>query len=863
MAFKKIQPPALVPDSPDKLFLDLPRRRIPDVLPHQREIMRLYATEALDKPDVALQLPTGSGKTLVGLLIAEWRRRKNQERIVYLCPTRQLVNQVVEQAEEKYGLTVLGFTGGARHYEPTAKSGYRNADRVGITTYSSLFNTNPYFDDADVIIVDDAHAAENYIAALWSVRAERLKPEHQGLHSALCILLKPYLDPLNYARLLGTSESLSDQVWVDKIPTPVFADIRAQLIEVLDVHTTSTELAYPWSMIRDHLDACHLYISTQEVLVRPLIPPTWTHAPFAAPKQRIYMSATLGTGGDLERLTGRRPISRLAIPSGWDRQGVGRRFFIFPGMSLREQDTSVLRSELMQRAGRSLVLVPSDRLREHIAAEVKDTLGFPVFGGNDIEESKKVFTENSPAVAVVSNRYDGIDFPGDECRLLFVEGLPRATNLQERFLMSRMGAPILFNERVQVRVLQAIGRCTRSLEDYSAVVITGEELTDYLADIKRRVFLHPELQAELEFGVSQSRDTDISSLVENFSIFLENGEEWERANQDIIRARERAKQQAFPAIEQLNEAVTREIDYQSRLWQGAYEDALGFAEQVLGSLTAPELRGYRALWHYFAGSAAWLGAKNGMPSLLAKARLQFEQAKKAATGIPWLAALSRSQDDVESVELSKEIVMMQVERMETVLAQLGTTHDRLFSKREKNIIEGLQSRDSALFEQAQKHLGKLIGFEAGKVEIEGSPDPWWIASDICFVFEDHSGAQNESTLDVTKARQVASHPKWIHANVPISAEAIILPVLVTPVKQARRAAMPHLQEVAVWEIGQFRLWAIQALAAVRELRTIFIEPGNLTWRAQAIEVLEKNGLDATSLFTKLKQQLAPKVLTES
>ena len=128
MAFKKAPPPSLVSDSPEKLFLELPRRRILDVLPHQKEIMRTYASQAADLPDVALQLPTGSGKTLVGLLIAEWRRRSNQERIVYLCPTRQLVNQVVEQAEEKYGLTVLGFTGRVRHYDPTAKVEYHNAD---------------------------------------------------------------------------------------------------------------------------------------------------------------------------------------------------------------------------------------------------------------------------------------------------------------------------------------------------------------------------------------------------------------------------------------------------------------------------------------------------------------------------------------------------------------------------------------------------------------------------------------------------------------------------------------------------------------------------------------------------------------
>src|SRR6266851_4736964 len=194
MAFKKGQPPPSAPDSPDELLRDLPRRKIPDVLPHQREIMRTYATSALSDKDVALQLPTGSGKTLVGLLVAEWHRRRNQERVVYLCTTRQLVNQVVEQAEDKYGLSVLGFTGAIKNFEPAAKADYRSGARVAVTTYSHLFNTNPYFDDVDLLIVDDVHAGESYISALWTVRIERCNPElpeHELLHAVLRSVLKP------------------------------------------------------------------------------------------------------------------------------------------------------------------------------------------------------------------------------------------------------------------------------------------------------------------------------------------------------------------------------------------------------------------------------------------------------------------------------------------------------------------------------------------------------------------------------------------------------------------------------------------------------------------------------------------------
>lgn len=116
---------------------------------------------------------------------------------------------------------------------------------------------------------------------------------------ALCGVLKPLLDPINFTRLAGQWESLADRLWVDKVPTPEFAGIRGEIAEVLDAHVEGTDLEYEWSMIREHLHACQLYLSSQGILIRPLIPPTWAHAPFHRPKQRIYMSATLGAGGDL------------------------------------------------------------------------------------------------------------------------------------------------------------------------------------------------------------------------------------------------------------------------------------------------------------------------------------------------------------------------------------------------------------------------------------------------------------------------------------------------------------------------------------------------------------------------------------
>ena len=846
MAFKKAAAEDSVAESPDKMFRDLSRRKIPDVLPHQAEIMQAYAALPAELADVAMQLPTGSGKTLVGLLTGEWRRRKYRERVVYLCPTRQLVHQVAHQAEERYGISVATFVGAQREYSPALKADYQQAGRIAVTTYSGLFNTNPYFTDPDIIILDDAHAAENYVANHWTLRIARTEAKHAALHQALCALLEPYLNPLDLTRMRGIWEDVVDRAWVDLLPTPLLEQIQHELVEILDVHTSDQDLAYPWSLLRDHLCACHVYLSTQDILIRPLLPPTYSHRPFQNAKQRLYMSATLGAGGDLERLTGRRRIKRLPAPRGWDTQGVGRRFFIFPGMSLNDQQTAEFQLDLMKRAGRSLVLVPSDTKADLVVQNINNSIKYPVFRAEDIEASKAGFAASPQAVTIIANRYDGVDFAGDECRLMFIEGLPKAMNSQERFLMSRMGANVLFNERVQTRVVQAIGRCTRSLEDYSAVVVTGDELPDYIADIRRRKYLHPELQAEIEFGVNQSKDTDTANMMENFSIFLDNGKPWEEANRMIVEARAKAQQSAMPAIEDLAAAVEWEVDYQVALWRSDYPGAVGSAERVLGTLQSPDLRGYRALWNYLAGCASFLGARAGINNLESKSQHYFSMAYKCAPDIGWLTKFARQQvPDIISHEADDISLCQQVERLGSELSRLGTTHDRDFAKLEKSILEGLRQPDK--FEVTQVLLGNLLGFVADKIESEGSPDPWWICGSHCIVFEDFVNTTPEGELDVTKSRQAASHPNWMQANVPQAKGCAFTPVLVTPARNIRCAAVPHAQPLRYWKYADFINWAELALQTIRELRTTFFEQGDLVWQAEAATLLKQRGLDFSSV----------------
>lgn len=860
MAFKKSSPQPQVPASPDQLLRMLSRRKIPDVLPHQSAMMRAYAGQALGESDVALQLPTGSGKTLVGLLIAEWRRRKFAERVVYLCPTNQLVNQVVDQANNKYGLSVLAFTGRVKNYAPKDRAAYRLGDHVAVTNYSSLFNTNPFFNDADVLILDDAHAAEGYVASNWSISIYRYIPEYTPIFLAVLAVVAPLLPERRVAELFANETTTDELEWVEKIPTLDIQSVLPELTATLDAQTASVDLKYPWSLLRDHLAACQVYLTRSEILIKPLIPPTYSCSAFTSPKQRIFMSATLGAGGDLERLLGRPNIHRLPISQGWDRQGVGRRFFIFPELSLNDDDAGKLGVDLIRTAGRAVLLVPSDASAKLAKTRVTEELGYDVFDAEDIENSKETFVQSQNAVAVIANRYDGIDFPGDDCRLLMVQGLPRAMNLQERFIMSQMGANILFNERVQTRVLQAIGRCTRSLEDYSAVVVSGTGLSDYLMNPNRRKYFHPELQAELQFGIEQSVNTNASNIVENLQIFLRDRQRWEDAEQEIIANAQTATQQAFPAMDELESVAPHEIRYQEAMWKGDFGEALSQTQMVLGLLLHKDLRGYRALWHYLAGSAAQLAIDQNFGLDVNIPRKHFTEAKKCAVAVEWLNRLSSAKVENAEDEPLESIEIAQLEAIENRFEKLGALHNAKYAKLEKIILDSLFASDTTAFEEGQRELGSLLGFKADNSSKSAAPDPWWYVLNLGIVFEDKSGADASTALSAERARQVKLHTAWINKNVPDATGVQFAPVLVAASDLYDEGADAFLEGVLYWELNSYKSWANSALMILSTIKTSFDAPGDIEWRIRAIRALRDGELTMPTIVARLQRTPAVSAL---
>jgi hypothetical protein len=98
---------------------------------------------------------------------------------------------------------------------------------------------------------------------------------------------------------------------------------------------------------------------------------------------------------------------------------------------------------------------------------------------------------------VLVNKYDGIDLPGDSCRVLVLDGLPEAREPLERLDSAALDASDITLMRQVQRIEQGMGRGVRANDDYCVVLLLGSRLTSRLHSAKGRSMFSPATAAQL------------------------------------------------------------------------------------------------------------------------------------------------------------------------------------------------------------------------------------------------------------------------------------------------------------------------------------------------------------------------------
>ena len=845
---------------PETLFLSL-RGRSPEIKhlwSHQADLLRSYHQKCRNIHDVAVELPTGAGKTLVGLLIAEWRRQSFGNRVAYLCPTLQLARQVGSQADA-YGIQAHVLVGKQSDYPQREFNEYQLGHAIAVTTYSAVFNTNPRIKDAQTLILDDAHAGENFMVSMWSV--EILRSDISGIYHALVRLLRNELDSGFYSDISEHTDWNPSKAGIIELVSA--ASIRKHANAIRDLLDESLQEnrspRYAWNVVKDHLVACNFFISWNSILIRPFIPPTQTHPPFSQASQRVYMSATLGAGGELERITGVKLISRLPLPVGWDRQGSGRRLFLIPELEMSNEEMIKVVEGAVQRFGRSLILVPSqyDFERTELVNAVKQ-LDVDILSASNIENSLEPFLENEKAALLLS-RYDGLDLPDEACRLLIFGGLPNGTNLQERFLWAKIAAFSLLRDRVITRFTQGVGRCTRSDNDYAVVLLIGCRLVDFLLKNENRRILNPELQAELEFGIENSRNKSVEDFGDLWEAFLSGSDSWKEAEDAILILRDRCSRNDDPVSQQLKSVVADETAYLYAMWSDNFEEALKCARKVADELEGDEAKPYRAWWYYLSAEAAMVLHEVTREKVYQDtARDLLKRASKCCIGVSWFARLGQSFGLKYETPEVDEMSALAVETIRRHLASWGTVGGR-FEQQLSQIGKNIQSPNHKEFHQGLKGLGEMLGFQAELPKENAAPDCIWSIGNLVYiVHEAKSEHTPKDSIGVNDIRQAQSHDSWIRAERICESNTKILCLIESPRTTVDQEAIVHADSLCHITPRQLKEIFDRIAAILRRVRSKLVDLRDEKVLEELSRELSESNLVPRQLMDRLSQRLVKK-----
>lgn len=794
MAFKQVGVEKTSYETPEALYRDLPRtpEAVPGLLTHQGDLLRRYAApDHVGARDIALELPTGTGKTIPALVISEWWRQTKGARVAYACPTDQLARQVAETARRE-GVPAVVLTGSHKLWPLNDLSRYDAREAIAITTYSTIFNSSPKLDPhPDLLVFDDAHNGEQYVAEQYCMKVTRNEDEYSDpeLFDKLLDILAPGLSELSLQRLRTAEASGRGKVQL------VIPAQHNGMAEQLDIALSC--LGRPWKfryeMIKKGLSSCLVYLNHSGIQIRPLIPLTEDNQAFTDARQRIYLSATLGDAGDLERSFGRSGIRRIALPE----PRSGQRFLVFPDL-VSHDDAGPLTEEITRRAGKALVLAPDGPTALSTATAIAQP-GWPVLTKDNVKEGMGPFAALPTGVCALASRYDGLDLPHEACRLVVIESVPDRDNLQERFLTQEVRAGAALNERVRTRVVQGLGRCTRAANDWALVVVRGEELTRYLLRPEIRSALSPDLQAEIEFGIENSRQTP-NDVLENVQAFLdqETSPVWrEQAVPNLNKLRASFQRTPPAGSGTLAASAGTEIEACALAGHGRWSEASSQANQVANLLSqgGEATVGYRAFWMLLAGMWAYRAAAQGDQSLLATAHQLVFYADRTAPGtwVRTLPALPEApphdmlpEDDFAVAEAARQILNQKP----------GKLTQRLTA-----MVAGLGAISHKQYEPALTELGFFLGADASKPQGSGRSDSNWCWGNyIWFALEAKSEhTKPEGLVPHNDIRQVNDQLKLVaadrdHDGIPTgSITAIISPrVAVDPTGAIGAAEHSHL-----------------------------------------------------------------------
>lgn len=785
-----------------------------------------FLTNEIPTKDLAIELPTGAGKTLITLLIGEaWRQEG--KKVAILSANKTLARQMEQEANE-LGIPIVLFEGQSRNIVGRDKRAYHRSESIGVMNYWVYFNQNPAVDPADLLIMDDAHLAEHSLQSLYSVLVSR--SYHGDLFFALMERIQsrfPYYsvvtDAISGERPLVTSPELMS--FIDQI------DISDIFRETMDTYVDDyDELRFSWGRMRSNFDESNIYLAFDEIWIRPYIYPLTRNDYYSDTTQRLYMSATIGNSEDLCRRLGVHELTMMDIPSEYVTNTTGRRLVVMNRESELDDDedtfSAVLKTALDVKP-KCLWLCNSHREIQHFTTILKSWLpdnGFsshPIWEltshGDEIDEFKNA-TEGH---LMVAGRYDGMDFDEEECRLVVVSSFPNAVNLQEDFLTKYIRDASFIRLRQNQRIVQALGRCNRSEHDYGLYILADRRFLSYYGHESNLESITPNIIAELDFAQDLA-DEPLEEIKELVTRFLSGDFE----TYDKMYSNYKENVPVIPAQNNSPQIVEHEVKGWADLFDSHnYSSAGRKFERCWDLCVADSLREITALQGYFHAKSLYLQSRQQDDTAYRNAVQKLFESIDKGGETAWFNRLRTSANRLTSNEQSfdrYEDTSAIFHRFDEYLSQYG----KRLSRKVDQISDKLNATTHDKLCEGLADLGTFLGYEASRPKYDGASDYVWrgifgnrkemVTLEVKI---EHDVGNSISYRDVTQALGQVNHAKSQYGNYGFNIRGII----VTHLEEFEDSALTALGDIKIVnQSAILMLWD--------ELRTLLIDFAN-SWNS--------------------------------
>lgn len=463
--------------------------------------------------DVVIQMNTGGGKTLVGLLAAQSLVNETSGHVLYVCPNNQLVEQTLIRAHE-LGMAPAHRYKGVWHNKEVFQAG----ESFAITNYATLFNglSSLSKEEVHAVIFDDAHVADGYIRAAYTVALTG----GTSAFKAILGIVRPYFAAGAYGSIFQDIAQGNPNTLLF-IPTFVLWRERVKVRQALldsgiDEHDN---LKYPWGHLKDQLGSCCMLMTGQRIEISPPVLPVGHLPYFQGETRRLYLTATLPSQEAFARTFGVGSPTTIQ-PEG--KTGDPQRLFVLvPGSDDDKQRQAALK---LIEGKKACVISPSTKRASRWCPPGV------VFGSEEGHGGIQAFTESKePKLLALVARYDGIDLPGDACRVLLLDSLPIGEHLLDRFLDQSVSTGAGLRSHRATRVVQAIGRIFRSNTDHGAVLIVGPDLQAWMRSPHNQAYLPPSIQRQLQLAGELFKNVQVgtTSWDELLDAMLQGSKEWD------------------------------------------------------------------------------------------------------------------------------------------------------------------------------------------------------------------------------------------------------------------------------------------------------------------------------------------------